>query len=273
MPNPTRFTATVHSRSHLGHLWCAFVNWAMGDVKGILFRAEDIAARATSAQATDPMVEDSIEDFTTQLPRHGVPIVAVLRQSLRRERYDELNRQFFNWRLRWSYTHWQAYFSDPLNRWGGNWESPRMAILSRVADDHDFGVRNVVMGVELYDQGRIYLDYWDACFGHEGEQARPKLLFIPEVMAGDALVNGHFEKISKSVCRNFFLSQLNLDPVATLFGLAERQLKPTLWSGPLLDVPKTILDLRTWVSKARWDGASWLVEPEPVTREDLEAWS
>lgn len=273
MLSPTRFTATVHSRSHLGHLWCAFVNWALGDEKGIIFRAEDIAAKAGSCQATEPMVEDSIEDFTTQLPKHGVPIVAVLRQSLRKERYDELNARYFNGRLTWIYTHWAAYFNDALFRWGSTWESPRMAILSRVADDHDFGVRNIVMGAELFEQARIYLDYWDTCFGDEGEQARPKLLFIPEVVAGHALVNGCYNKISKSICRNFFLSALNLDPLATLFGLAERQIRPKIWSGRLEDVPKTILDLRSWVGKARWDGGSWIADPEPVTKEDLEAWS
>ena len=157
-----------------------------------------------------------------------------------------------------------------------------MAVLSRVADDYHFGVRNVVMGAELAFQGRTYLDYWDTCFGSEGEEKRPKLLFIPEVMAAesdfltappDAISGRSFQKISKSISRGYFLSSLDVEPVALLFHLASRQMTPTLWSGRLEDVARTILDLRLWVSKARWDMGSWVMEPDPVTKEDLEAWN
>ena len=261
----TRFSPTPTARMHLGHAWCAWLNYCHGHEEGIILRYEDQTARSTS-QLPESVIAESCVDFRTGLRRLSVPIAKEVYQSDRMEAYDIINRERFEGKLAWRLRafapmcHWP---SGPY--WAGS-ESPDMALLSRVVDDHDFGIRHVIRGEELSVDIGLYGYFWWTAYGHEPRYVQPVLWYIPDVCYSSprcpmcvATEKGlhpnlppreTIEKVSKSrITGNFILDDCDIDPLPFLWHLTKNMMLPSPFSGPIADA-RTLDVLRRWTALA-----------------------
>lgn len=261
----TRFCPTPTARMHLGHAWCAWFNYCHGQPEGIILRYEDQTAYSTS-QLSEAHISASCLDFRTQIRRLGIPIAKEVYQSDRMAAYNAVNNEHFEGSLTW-----RCRGFAPMAVWpsGPYWfasESPDMALLSRVVDDHDFGVRQVIRGEELSVDLGLYGYLWWTAYGHEPRYAQPVLWFIPDVchrsprcpmcVAAEKNLKPNLpsdetiEKVSKSrITGNFILADSDFEALPLLWNLTNVMMMPSPFSGPIKGV-KNLDDLRSWTSLA-----------------------
>ena len=262
----TRFAPHPTGRMHLGHLWCAWVNFCAGDWRGIILRFEDTIAQNEAVE--EPALASYIQDFRDQLQRFQITVYTEVFQSQREEVYREENLRCFGGKLTWddpySWSSRTQFWGPEIAGW--NCWSSAMAQLTRVVDDHNWSIGQVIRGMELAWDTRDYARMWDILYPGQLYE-HPAMCYLPEVCECEE--NGApSEKISKShqISRSFFLSDLELDPVGTLWRLADNQMHGTITSGPIWSAtPRNLAVLRQWTLKAKFKA-----QPPPIPRPLLE---
>ncbi len=258
----TRFCPNINGRIHVGHLWTAKVNAVFAHTKKLLLRFEDITTQHSTTTSREDMLANAA-DFEANMERFEIPIRETIWQSQREPIYDIANRTLFAGRLTWDDLMWASrcvHYGNPGMGWAGS--SSWMAQLSRVIDDHDYGIRSVIRGTELCAEREAYWFIYDQVYPDVPDMDKPSLVFIPEVM------ESHDHKISKSVSRGFFLSDIKARPEIILASLILHQMDlPCGWTAEALHRERnmTMLDQIIKTGQLKRD-------PEPLLPETVRQW-
>lgn len=252
----TRFCPTPNGPIHLGHAWCAWLNYCYGDPKGIILRIEDVTA-ATATGVPLVTAQAAVSDFQKNLGRLRIPVKRTVFQSDRLKAYEKSAQFLGGWAGKWATPTWCSNWIAPGLPDGAASSSSYMAHVSRVVDDFEFGISDVIRGEDLFYDAWIYFVIYDMMFPARDRLLRPRFWFIPLVCEGGktcptcAKETKQPVKISKSKIRGggYFLSDFEFDPFILLRNLADRMMMPTTLSGPVAGI-SDLDSLRAWTQRA-----------------------